>query len=46
MFCCAKFQKETILLMLSYLLKLMSGTLGGQTENNLYTDEEKKVLGT
>lgn len=46
MYCCAKFQKETILLMWSYLLKLMSVPLGGQTENNIYKDREKKELGT
>lgn len=46
MFCSAKFQKATILLILSYLLKLMSVPLCGQTENNIYTDKEKKALGT
>lgn len=46
MYCCAKFQKETILLMRSYLLKLMSVPLGGQTENNIYKDKETKELGT
>lgn len=46
MFCCAKFQKETILLMLSYLQKLMSVPLGGQSEINIYTGKEKKALGT
>lgn len=46
MYCWAKFQKETILLMRSYLLKLMSVPLGGQTENNIYKDKETKELGT
>lgn len=38
----ATFQKATVLLVVSYLLKLMSVPLCGQTENNIYTDKKKK----
>lgn len=42
MFCSAKFQKATILLAVSFFLKLMSVLLCGWTENNIYTGKKKQ----
>lgn len=42
----ARFWKATVLLVVSYLLKLTSAPLCGQTENNIFTDRKRRDFGT